>query len=128
MPRTVKLVKNDIEANSISLLKYFDLEKEADVPMDSFERITNGYSSGLISVGDRKYKSVLLLLYLSQLTFKKHDCVSAGFHMNPEYKEIVTTYFGDDLCNDAVNNYETAHTTIRNLLADGEVLIYINCK
>lgn len=128
MAQTIQLVKNDMEGNSNCLLKLFGFSKEEDVPVNYFEIVVFGKSTGSVSIGTGKYKSALLLLYLAYLTFKNYDCVSAGFNMNPRYRQIVMAYFGDDLCSDAINNYKTRHTTIRDLLANGEVNVYINCK
>ncbi len=124
----IEFLKNNLDANALSLVSYFNLKEEQYVPIVSFEIVVRGTFTGLVLIDNNKYKSALLLLYLAQLSFKKYNPVSAGFHMNPKYQQIVITYFGNDLCDDVRNNPETKHTTIRNLLEDGPVIIYINCK
>ncbi len=124
----MKLKKGDINGNTLRLIKYFGFKEEQDVPIKSFEIETNGSSTGLVLACKGKYKSALFLLYLSELTFNTQPEIGAGFHMNSTFRKLTVVYFGDDLCNDAMNNPQTKHTTIRDLLADGRVIVHINCK
>jgi len=45
--------------------------------------------------------------------------------MNHELQGFTQVYFGDELCDDAKNNPKTKHTTIRDLLADDQVIVHI---
>lgn len=121
-------LENDIDANALGLVKYFDLKEEKDVPMKSFEIEINGSSTGLVLVCKGKYKSALFLLYLAKLKYGKLPEHGARFQMDLKFKKLTLRYFGRPLCDDALNNSQTKHTTIRNLLSDGNVVVLINCK
>ncbi len=124
----VKFKKNNLIANAINLTKYFKLEKEQMVQMISFEIEIDGNSTGMVLICKGKYKSALFLLYLTKLKFKMLPGFSARFLINPEFQRLTVLYFGDKLCDDAKNNPETKHTTIRDLLTSGKVIVHINCK
>lgn len=122
MPAKVSLVKfeqNNLKANALKFEGHFDLDRERDVPVQKFLVAPPGGGT-VTTVEEGKYKSAMLLLYLSDLAG------SDQFVMTDIFRGIVREYYGDDLCADAERNPETTHTTIRDLLReDGEVTIRI---
>lgn len=113
--------RNNLKANALMLEGRFDLDRERDVKVASFS-VSAGENDETVYVDEGKYKSALLLLYLAELA------EGDQFFMNDDYREIVREYYGDDLCADAETNEETTHTTIRDLLSDGQVIVTINRK
>jgi len=86
-----------------------------------------------VIVGEGKYKSALFLLYLAELRLNEQShrdksWSGCGFHTSSTSQKLTILYFGDELCDDAKNNPQTKHTTIRDLLADGIVSVHINYK
>jgi hypothetical protein len=67
-----------------------------------------------------KYKSALFLLYLAECAGQDTFIRCQGD------RDLIIAYFGREIVDDALNNPETKHTTVRQLLADGLVRITIN--
>lgn len=117
----VKLFIDNLKGSALKLEGYYGLSRERDVPVKSFCVDNSDADGPLVLVEAGKYKSALILLYLAEIADEDED----QFHMTPKLVALVRNYFGVDLCKDAETNPETEHTTIRDLLADRQVVVTI---
>ena len=114
-----ELVQDNLAENAKRVTGYYDLRNERKVPVITFTITVNGKSEK-VTVTDGKFKSALLLLLLGEGAENPYD-----YLMDDERRDKARLYFGSELCEDAEENPETEHTTIRYLLAEGEVRVQL---
>jgi len=116
--------KDKLEDNFSMLRGHLGLPSEGHVSslISSFTIEVKGVAT-TTTVGDGKYKSALLMVYLAQMDRIRED---DGFTLDREDRKDIKAYFGETLVADALSNPNTKHTTIRDLLANGRVKVTIN--
>lgn len=107
----------DLPGNATMLVEFFDCGSEDGVPVASF--VIEDSSDRLeVEVEEGKYKTALFLLYASILVISgwRRSC---RFVMNDHLRKLVREYFGTSICDDALMNPETKHTSVQMLLLPG---------
>lgn len=120
--RKVAFGCNDLSTHAQKLVALFDLKNEADVPVESFTLNCDGAET-TTEVGPGKYKTALLLLYLAQNSI--NGVQGMPFSLSPLRRQMVREYYTVAICDDAENNPETPHTTVRALLKGDCVTIFV---
>lgn len=97
---------------------------EVALKIPAFEVLINGKSQGFVEVVDGKYKSALLILFLWNMN-DGSDVPGSSFHLSSDHRRLINEFFPPRIIEDALNNPNTKHTTVRDLLAEGEVIVVI---
>lgn len=107
---------DDLSGNAAKLVEFFDCGSESGVPVTRFSIAAPGYEVLEFDVQEGKYKTALFLLYLSTLSIGYVE--RNRFMMNAMSRDLVRAYFGNAICDDALRNPETKHTSVRMLFRD----------
>lgn len=112
--RNIDFINGDLDGNFQKLREQCGLmtpDDHVSSLITAFSIDTNQGTPLITEVGDGKYKSALFLYWLAG----DKDV----FTMDEDKRNLVRTYFGDEICQDALNNRDTKHQTVKDLLFIG---------
>ena len=124
MSKVCDFVPGDLSGNAQRLVTFFGLKSEDEVPVGSFAISSDDFESS-ITVEKGKYKSALFIWYLCQLVCDISEKARFTFAFTGDMRDMTFVYFGDDICNDAITNPESKHTTVQKLLTGENISIKI---
>jgi hypothetical protein len=127
-------IAGDMNQNFRALLLHFGLLSSIDATdkevklaearvkelIPSFSLSRNGMEATKIDVGEGKYKSALLLLFLADGKKK--------FHRSTTERQLTEMFFTPKIISDAKNPELDNHSVVRALLADGSLSIEIESR
>lgn len=118
-----ELIPGDMEANVAGLMGVLEIEdlSEIDQLVSAF-KINSNLGVNTTHIDDNKRKSALLLLALAARYQKD------VFTLNASDIALIKAYFPEDLIQDALENPQTEHTSIRQLLLGESVIVSIMRK